>query len=300
MSDQHEIYAKTLEGSGDYKILRRLRPQEEFATSAGERLFVGLVLDVETTGLDVVQDEIIELSALKFSYTRSGKLVKILDAFSALQQPQRPLPEAIVALTGITDAMVAGRQIDAAAVEAFVEGVHLVIAHNAAFDRPIVEKCWPVFARLPWACSYREIPWSQCGCEGAKLGQLLAHFGAFHSGHRALDDCRAVAHLLAQDVGNGGPALAVLLDTARRNSVRVWARNAPFQAKDLLKARGYRWDDGSSGAVKAWWTDVPEDALAAEFEFLANEIFLRSAVKLPTARLSAWERYSRRIAPSLP
>ena len=27
------------------------------------------------------------------------------------------------------------------------------IAHNAAFDRPMLERLWPCFAEKPWACS---------------------------------------------------------------------------------------------------------------------------------------------------
>ena len=95
-------------------------------------------------------------------------------------------------LTGITDADVAGRTIDADAVAAFVGSASVVIAHNAAFDRPVVERVWPFFADLEWACSLSQVDWRAKGFEGRRLGQLLAEKCLFHDGHRALDDCLAL------------------------------------------------------------------------------------------------------------
>src|SRR5258706_1628265 len=45
----------------------------------------------------------------------------------------------------------------------------------------------------------------------------------------------------------GASALAVLLDQARKKTIRVWAEQSPFDLKDVLKRRGYRWCDGSHG-----------------------------------------------------
>lgn len=43
--------------------------------------------------------------------------------------------------------------------------------------------------------------------------------------------------------------------------------------KDLLKARGYRWSDGSDGRLKSWWVELDEEALDDELHYLRTEIY---------------------------
>src|SRR5882672_11406405 len=59
--------AQTLEQSGDYRVLRRLPLREHFSTPT-ELAKVGILFDVETTGLDTASDEVVELGMVKFSY----------------------------------------------------------------------------------------------------------------------------------------------------------------------------------------------------------------------------------------
>jgi DNA polymerase-3 subunit epsilon len=62
--------AETLAKSPDYRVLRRLTPRTEFAASEGQPTKTGILLDVETTGLDTARDEVIELAMVKFTYLR--------------------------------------------------------------------------------------------------------------------------------------------------------------------------------------------------------------------------------------
>ena len=140
MSAQLEDIARLLEQSPDFRVLRRLQPRDVFSQSHCEQPLVGIVLDTETTGLDLDKAEVIELAMLKFHYTPDGEVLRVIGRFDELRQPANPIPPEITALTGITDEMVAGRSIDPAAVEAFVADAAIVIAHNARFDRPIAEK----------------------------------------------------------------------------------------------------------------------------------------------------------------
>ena len=54
--------------------------------------------------------------------------------------------------------------------------------------------------------------------------------------------------------------------------MRVWAEQSPFELKDALKRRGYRWSDGRP---RSWYSDVEEISLGAEIAFLRAEIHLR-------------------------
>jgi DNA polymerase-3 subunit epsilon len=54
--------------------------------------------------------------------------------------------------------------------------------------------------------------------------------------------------------------------------MRVWAEQSPFDLKDSLKRRGYRWSDGSDGRPRSWYIDVDESKLDDEIAFLRTEI----------------------------
>jgi DNA polymerase-3 subunit epsilon len=292
MSAHLEDIARVLEQSPDFRVLRRLQPRDIFSQSHCEQPLVGVVLDTETTGLDLDKAEVIELAMLKFHYTPDGEVLRVIGKFDALRQPTNPIPPEITALTGITDEMVAGRSIDPAAVDAFVAGTAIAVAHNAKFDRPIAEKAWRVFKTLNWACSLDQIPWRENGFEGTKLASLLMAAGLFADAQRAIGDCQALLHLLPRPFGaEGKPALATLLANARQTTIRIFAVDSPFDRKDLLKARGYRWSNGTNSCRRYWWRDVAERDLEAELAFLRAGVFLRP-VDLPTQRLTARERYS--------
>jgi DNA polymerase-3 subunit epsilon len=242
--------------------------------SDGQAVKTGIILDVETTGLDQQKDEIIELGMVKFDYFPDGDIAGLRDVFTAFNEPSRPIPFDVTALTGITAEMVAGHQIDEAAVSAFVADTVIVIAHNAGFDRKFAERYWPIFECKAWGCSATEIEWRRHGFEGSRLGYLLNGAGFFHQAHRAVDDCHALLEILALELPTiDTPALAVLLEQARKKTMRVWAEQSPFDLKDALKRRGYRWSNGSDGRPRSWYIDVGENQLEDEITFLRTEIY---------------------------
>jgi DNA polymerase III subunit epsilon len=176
-----------------------------------------------------------------------------------------------------------------------VDGAVIAIAHNAGFDRKFAERYWPEFEGMPWGCSATEVDWRKHGFAGGQLGYLLNGAGFFHQAHRAVDDCHALLEVLAFELPTtGSSALAALLETARRKTFRVWAEQSPFDLKDSLKKRGYRWSDGSDGRPKSWYVDVCETALDDELAFLRSEIYLRD-VESRLQKMTAFTRFSSRI-----
>lgn len=288
--------AEALNRSAEYRVLRRLVPRPASRPTIAQDCRTGILLDTETTGLDHAKDEIIELGMVKFDYTRDGRILGVRDTFSAFNEPAGPIPPDVTALTGITDEMVAGKKIDEAAVNAFVDdSVVVVIAHNSGFDRKFAERYWPVFEHRAWACSMSEIDWRKHGFAGAQLGYLLNGAGFFHQEHRAVDDCHALLEVLAFELPTtGSSALALLLENARKPTLRVWAEQTAFELKDSLKRRGYRWNDGSDGRPKSWYIDVDETALDDEIAFLRTEIYMQD-VGPTVQRLTAFTRFSGRI-----
>jgi DNA polymerase-3 subunit epsilon len=286
--------AATLEASGGYRVLRKLEPRRTLCAFDGSPTRLGLVLDVETTGLDPSRDEIIELAMVPFTYGLDGRIFEIHEPSQRLRQPSIPIPPAITALTGIDDAMVAGLSIDPAEVAAFAAPAAIVIAHHANFDRRFVERFSDVFTTKAWACSMSQIPWAEEGFEGTKLRYLAMGCGFFFDGHRAADDCRAAIEILARPLPRSGAlAMARLIEEARKATCRIWAENSPFDFKDILKARGYRWNGEANGRPRSWYFDVAEDGLDDELTFLRKEIYQREA-EIPVVRLTAYDRFSDR------
>jgi DNA polymerase III subunit epsilon len=168
----------------------------------------------------------------------------------------------------------------------------IVIAHNAGFDRKFAERYWPVFERKAWGYSATEVAWRQHGFEGSRLAYLLNGAGFFHQAHRAVDDCHALLEVLALELPTiGAPALGALLEQARKKTLRVWAEQSPFDLKDTLKRRGYRWSDGNDGRPRSWYIDVAEAQLDDEIAFLRTEIYL-SDVEPRLQVLTALSRFS--------
>jgi DNA polymerase-3 subunit epsilon len=200
----------------------------------------------------------------------------------------------VTRLTGIDDAMVAGHRLEPEVVAEFIAPAALIVAHNAAFDRQFLESFSDAFAAKPWGCSLVQVPWSEEGFEGGKLGHLLLQAGRFFDGHRAAHDCEAAVELLSLPLPRSGRgALLPLLEAARTPGWHIWATQAPFESKDLLKARGYRWNDGENGRPRAWSLEVADRAKADELSFLQSSVYGR-AVDLPVTRIDAYNRFSAR------
>lgn len=287
--------AASLEASGDYRVLRRLKQPPAVKPSAGVPTRTGLFVDVETTGLDPASNEIIELAMVPFVYGLDGTIYSIGEAFHGLRQPSHPIPLDITAITGLDDAVLAGQTIDKGAVAAVAASAALVVAHNAAFDRRFLERFSDVFSTKAWACSMSQVDWASEGFEGVKLAYLVAHAGFFYDRHRATHDCLAALTLLSRPLPVGGkPALAQLLDRARAPTWRIWAENSPFDLKDVLKARGYRWNGEGRATPRAWYIDVSEERREAELAFLQSEIY-RGEVELLVRRIDAHDRFSDRV-----
>lgn len=295
MNERLEMLAAELEASGNYKVQRRLQPRMSLSRDDGSPIRRGLMLDLETTGLDPATDEVIEVAALPFTFTVDGHIIDVLPPLDGLRDPSKPIRARITALTGITNDMVAGRTIDPDQIAEIAGPTDLVIAHNAKFDRPFAERLHPIFRAKPWACSMTQTLWTEHGFEGLKLKYLLTSAGLFHDGHRALDDCHAALELLSRPLGDTGrTALAYVLDAAARTTTRIWAVGAPYDKKDLLRSRQYRWNAGDDGRPRAWYLDVGDSERGDEIAVLRKDIFGPAWQPLLTA-VTAIDRFSNRI-----
>jgi DNA polymerase III subunit epsilon len=179
--------------------------------SLRETTFV--VVDLETTGGRASgegHDSITEIGAVK---VRGGA---VLGELATLVDPGRSIPPQIVALTGITTAMVCDAPRIDSVLPAFLEFARgaVLVAHNAGFDigflRAAAERCHITWPKAPVLCTVRlaRRVLTRDEAPSVRLSALARLFGATTTPtHRALDDARAtvdVLHGLIERVGSQG------------------------------------------------------------------------------------------------
>jgi DNA polymerase III subunit epsilon len=288
-------YIKQLEATGNFRIIKRLKPASHYFKDNETKKKIGIFLDTETTGLNSDSDKIIELAMLPFEFDTDGRIYRLLPEYNELNDPGISIPEIITQITGITNEMVKGHSINLDKVKNLLSDAVIVIAHNASFDRPFCEILSDEFENIHWGCSMNDINWKEEGIEGKKLEYIAYRYGFFFEGHRATIDCRAGIEILSRPLFKTGEfALKRLIDNAQQTKIRLWALGAPFDKKDELKKRNYRWNPGENDSHKAWYIDLPGGEVENEMAYLKQHIFSREIGELPMDRLNSMLRYSRR------
>lgn len=223
------------------------------------RIYVAL--DLETTGLQADRDAIIEIGAVKFRGD------EILDEWSSLINPGRPLPHKIARLTGIHP-----REVERAPALAQVLprlahfiGDLPVVGHNIQFDCQFLQRAGlNVSAALdtfelarilmPYASRY-------------SLGRLMDELGIrFVNRHRAVEDARAVSQLFVALLERAQQIDHHTIEQIARLGDRApqWSLRLAFQ--DIVRDRArYAFAAGSIGAQLAAKNAATNDSLGLLF-----------------------------------
>ena len=293
--------ADKLSAHPDFKVKRRLVPILDFGPGSGAPTKRVLILDTETTGLDWRAENIIELAMLSVAVDmQTGQPVGVVEVYEDFEDPGRPIPAEIVKLTGITNQDVKGQKLNEAKIIDMVQRADLIVAHNASFDRPFVENRFEVFEHKAWACSFAGINWKSQGLGSAKLEFLCSELGWFYDAHRAQVDCHALLRVLsaplkAQPDDMPSTGLQQLFKSAEQARTVVKAFGSPFETKDKLKARGYRWD----AEAKVWSTAVKSvEALEAEADWLKSQVYGGRAARIGLETQDALVQFSSRSGKS--
>jgi DNA polymerase-3 subunit epsilon len=280
----------------DFQVLKRVPTHFNNITPRPEsKIFVATIIDLETMGIDATQDAIIEIGLLSFSFSNEEGVLEIKDSYNELNDPGKPIPPEITKITGIHNEDVVGRAINWDFVLQALKDSHVIICHNAQFDRNFLElqtpeKIQKKVISLPFGCTIKDIDWKERNYESSKLDYLNWKLGYFYDGHRAINDCWATLNLLLQESG----AFDELKSNVRKKQTLICAENAPFDKKDLLKTRLYRWSDGAGKLPKCWWKIIDNDVLADEKTWLNAEIYGQEnkSNTLPQSEINDRNRYS--------
>ena len=152
-------------------------------------------LDFETTGLSGTKDKVTEIGAVK---VLDGEVVQ---RFSTLVNPGRPIPPRVVALTGITNDMVEDYPRIHELLPIFLGflGDLPIVCHNAKFDCKFLERDLGAMGRSienPVDDTLQLSRLKLKGLPSYKLGYLTDYFSiALNDAHRAWCDAEATANL---------------------------------------------------------------------------------------------------------
>lgn len=279
--------------SQDFKVIRPLILRESYSDMPPpSNLLKVAILDTETTGLNLEVDKVIELGIVIVEYCpETGRMYRVLETYNALEDPGMPISSESTKIHGITDNNVRGKRMNDTEVETLMTDVALVVAHNAAFDRGFAEVRFPFFKEKAWACSLVQLPWKDEGFSTASLEFLAYRFGFHFSAHRASDDCFALLEVLSSKLPISGVyVLKMLLDAARTSNIKLWALNTPYETKDKLKKRGYRWDD----ARKTWYKTILQEEAPLETDWLKAEVYNSRIFQIEYEKMDAYNRFSTR------
>lgn len=204
------------------------------ASQVNEQCGLAAFIDVETTGLSTRSDEVVELAIALFAFDRTtGDIKGVVEEYSGLRDPGRPIPAEATRVHGIRDCDVRGKCLDDGQVLKLINQAEFLVAHNASYDRPFVERLYPETAGKTWLCSMNGVPWRQKGFESRALQSLLSDHGIRpEKAHRGLSDVRSALQLLSCADKDGVCYFRYLLDRQsdrsgdRESTARVSAARA--------------------------------------------------------------------------
>ncbi len=206
-----------------------------------------VALDLETTGLQTERDAILEIGAVKFRGD------EVLDTWSSLVNPNRPIPHKIERLTGISQNQVDGAPALHSLLPALMRfvGENPMVGHNIQFDRAFLQRAG--YSAMPPALDTFELacilmPYASRFSLGKLMDELKIEFP---TRHRAVEDARAVHALFSALLERAGNLdQKIIQEIARLGDKADWPLKYAFQ--DLLRDKARNaFAPGSIGAQLA-------------------------------------------------
>ena len=230
-------------------------------------------IDFETTGLVATFDKVIEGCVILMEYDENNNLTKLVDMYESFNDPQIDIPENIIKITMITNDLVKGKVLEWSKFNSLIDQADVVVAHNVKFDKSFLIQQGGYKGIKKYGCSMDMIDWkSKHGQDCRKLGHLAFEHGLIaEKSHRAIDDVKLLIKLLKQKT-KGNPEITYFQEMMGKLNDKMFvidAIAAPYEKKDLLKEKGFRWN----AQHKYWTKKVPESELKEMVGFLTKNVY---------------------------
>jgi DNA polymerase-3 subunit epsilon len=227
-------------------------------------------LDLETTGTNKETCKIIEFAGKMTAIDKNnGELIGIIDQYQSFNDPEESITPQITRITGITNEDVKGHSLDWELISQMIDKADIIVAHNASFDRAFMDRYLPLSKDKVWGCSLKDINWVKRGFNARGQEILCIWHGFYYESHRAMYDVDALIHLVTYEVEGQNKASLELISNSTKPVYKIAAVNSPFETKDLLKARKYRWNPEK----RYWWKNILSEDLETEKEWMADTIY---------------------------
>ncbi len=153
-----------------------------------------VVVDIETSGLNTPDGEIIEIGAAKY---RGHQLI---DTFQVLIRPTKPISPFITQLTGITNnQLLEGMDIrDALVLFLLFLGQDVMVGHNVSFDLNFLYDACLIHLGVVLNCDYLDtlrLSRTYLTLKNHKLTTICQSLNIKPGGHRGLNDAIATAQV---------------------------------------------------------------------------------------------------------
>lgn len=234
-------------------------------------------IDFETEGLNTLEDDVIDGAVILMEYNENFELTKVVDLYSSLNDPGKPITEKVISITNITDDMVKSHKLDWNKFNSICSKADIIIAHNVKFDKAFLRNRGKFKDDKLYACSIDLIEWKEKHEQSCCRLQHLAfeHDIFSERQHRAIDDVKLLIKLLKQpSKGDKNKTyFQELMIKSREQMFIVYAWNAAYEKKEELKKIGFRWNPQH----KVWWKSIPESMVEETEEYLKSNVYNKSS-----------------------
>lgn len=251
-----------------------------------------LVIDIETTGLDVNSHELIGLAAMLVEVQKStGCLIRVLERYDGLQEPTQELSPWAADILGYDHSALVGKQFDHQRITELVQGCDLVVAHNAHFDRPFVERVITAFQGRQWVCSLHDIDWwSLEGQEAASVEKLALRLGHKMDSFTPMSTVEAMVHILASPLPvTKQTGFGVLISASKGPFIKFVIPDPEQKLETVMLEYSIEFSEKDRAWTTVLWR---EDALAFESELVDLAVFDRRVRAFQVQELDPLLRFS--------
>jgi len=149
---------------------------------------------VETTGVKLGYDEIVELAVVLFSYDQNG-INDMIDSYSGLREPSCPISTSAYNVHGLSEQELKRHQLDIKRIGSLIDQADFIVSHSNSFDKEFTADIMPSIKDKSWYCSMKNISWV-----GSRSLQNLfkLHGIETEKPNRALSDVKGLLSLLSK------------------------------------------------------------------------------------------------------
>ncbi|MBF0245950.1 MAG: hypothetical protein HQL31_11885 [Planctomycetes bacterium] len=260
---------------------------EVIAEAEGEVSRVA-VMGHRLSGNNPFRHNIFELGVHIFEIQKSpARFVKSIARQRWFNDPGGDLPDYVFERAEVSREEVEGQSIDGEALQKLLEGIEVIIAHDAGALRPFMEKILPELEKSLFGCSRNQVDWRSKGFESRSLHYLSRDHGWWFENDSSLAECAAIVKLLnEEDDESGRSYLDELIGRCQEPLIEVEAKATPRDRR-LLSKEFFKF----SPRDQVWYRVMGESTLKRVRATLENRGFegeLREKERLP-----ATERFRR-------